>query len=300
MVMEKEVADSIDSPLEGIFSSSASLYSNLLPREQSSQQPGAHKIGMVLSGGGARGALEVGAMKVILKKIMPDLIIGTSIGSINGAFVASGGTADELEEIWLHVSRRLLFPRNFSLFFKLFKAESMSKNINLKEILQRVMKKEYLEDCAIPLYINATRLSDGDSIFFNKGNIIDAVMASCAIPPLYPPYSIDGIHYLDGGVSTSNGVKKAVDLGCDTIIVLDSSNTKRMFNFEGIFDVTRHAFHIMFRKSLLNEIARCHDRRIILISCQNVDVAVNDFSRTAELIRLGEKAASEILDDFEF
>ena len=156
MVMEKEVADSIDSPLEGIFSSSASLYSNLLPREQSSQQPGAHKIGMVLSGGGARGALEVGAMKVILKKIMPDLIIGTSIGSINGAFVASGGTADELEEIWLHVSRRLLFPRNFSLFFKLFKAESMSKNINLKEILQRVMKKEHFEDCAIPLYINAT------------------------------------------------------------------------------------------------------------------------------------------------
>lgn len=300
MVIENNADDSADSPLEGIFSSSASLYSNLLPRSQSSQQPGAHKVGLVLSGGGARGALEVGAMKVVLKKTTPDLIIGTSIGSINGAFVASGGTVDELEDLWLHISRRMLFPRNLSFFLKLFKAESMSKNINLKQVLQRIMKKEHLDECTIPMYVNATRLSDGESIFFNKGNIVDAVMASCAIPPLYPPYVVDNIHYLDGGVSTSNGVKKAVDLGCDTIIVLDSSNTKRMFNFEGIFDVTRHAFHIMFRKSLLNEIARCHDRRIILISCPNVDVAVNDFSRTAELIRLGEKSASDILDDFEF
>lgn len=257
------------------------------------------KVALVLSGGGARGALEVGALKVILKKVQPDMLVGTSVGALNAAFIACGGSIEELEDLWHHMSRKMLFPRNLKFFYKFTHVDSIAKTLNLENLLGRIMKKERIEECQVPLYVNATRLSDGESIFFNRGNLINALMASAAIPPLYPPRVIDDIYYVDGGVSTSNGIKKAIELGADTIIVLDSANTKRLFNFGGIFDVTIHALSVMFRKSLVNEIEACRDKRVLLVQCPNLDVGTHDFSRTAELIRMGEIAASEVMDDLD-
>lgn len=258
------------------------------------------KLALVLPGGGARGAVEVGAIKVLWSHgIIPDVIIGTSVGAINGATIASGRTPSELEAIWLKLSEKMVFPMNYKIFWQFFNVKSTSGTINLKKVLNHSIKADYFEDCIIPIYVIATRLSDGEVAYFSKGPLREAVLASTAIPPYYPPYLIENVRYVDGSISSVAGVRKAIELGCDKVIIINAYNSKNMYDFKGIMDVTSHALDLLFYKNLWREVELCSNpfgnTEIMIIKIENLDIPTTDFSKTKELIRLGEDAALDAL-----
>ena len=258
------------------------------------------KLALILPGGGARGAIEVGGIKMLWSHgIIPDVIIGSSVGSINGAIVASGRTPDELEQIWLRLSKKLLFPMNFRVFWQMYTVRSLARTVNLKKVIKEGVKTDYFEECKIPLYLIATRLSDGEAVYFNKGPLRDVLIASLAIPPYYPPHIIENIGYVDGSISGVNGIKKAVELGCDTIFVLNCYNTSKRYDFNGILDVTSHSLDLMFNKNMGREIDLCvtpfGNTNFHLIRVPDLNIDTVDFSRTRELIQLGEEKTEELL-----
>jgi len=126
------------------------------------------KTALILSGGGARGAFEAGVLKVILKKIQPDLIIGTSVGSLNAASVALGFDTNSIEEYWLKLRKKDTFKVNPLVFRKFFKADSIYSSKVWNKKVNEIVKGKIFSDCKIPLYINATRLRDGEGVFFQK------------------------------------------------------------------------------------------------------------------------------------
>lgn len=258
------------------------------------------KCALILPGGGARGAIEVGGMKTLWRHgIIPDVIIGSSVGSINGAIIASGRTPDELEQIWLRLSKKLLFPMNFRVFWEMYAVRSLARTVNIKKVIKEGVKTDYFEECKIPLYLVTTRLSDGEAVYFNKGSLRDALLASLAIPPYYPPHFVDNIGYVDGSISGVNGIKKAVELGCDALFILNCYNTSKRYEFNGILDVTSHSLDIMFNKNMTKEIDLCltpfGNTNLHLIRVPDLNIDTVDFSRTRELIRLGEEKTEELL-----
>ncbi len=258
------------------------------------------KLALILPGGGTKGAIEVGGMKTLWKYgVIPDVIIGSSIGSINSAAIASGRTPEEAEQVWLRLSKKLLFPMNYKVFWQMYHVTSIARTINLKKIIKQAVKVDYFEECTIPLYIIVTRLSDGEPVYFNKGPLRDAILASMAIPPYYPPHLIDNLKYVDGSVSGVNGIKKAVELGCDAIIILNCYNTSKRYDFGGILDVTSHSLDLMFNKNMLREIDLCAtpfgNTNLIIVRVPDLNIDTVDFSKTPELIRLGEEKTEEML-----
>ncbi|MDO8642404.1 MAG: patatin-like phospholipase family protein [Candidatus Woesearchaeota archaeon] len=258
------------------------------------------KLALILPGGGARGAIEVGGLKTLWRyNLIPDVIIGSSVGSITSAAIASGRTPGEVEKIWLTFSKDMLLPMNYRIFWELKKTKSLARTVNLKKVLNYSVKSDYFEECKIPLYIIVTRLSDGEGVYFNKGPIRDAVLASMAVPPHYPPHLIDNIKYVDGSISGVNGIKKAVELGCDAILILNCYNTSKRYDFDGILDVTSHSLDLMFNKNMLREIDLCAspfgNTQIFLVRVPDLNIDTVDFSKTRELIQLGEEKTEELL-----
>lgn len=205
------------------------------------------KVGLVLSGGGAKGYAHVGVLKKIEEAgIKIDYIGGTSIGAIVGALYASGYSVEELEEIMMSLdlsaiilndkSRQDLpfFDKTYrekyilELPFDNFKlgfpnAVSTGQGIvqELTYLFRHVHDIYDFDELSIPFVCVATRLSDGESIVFREGYLPQVVMASGAYPSLFDPVYIDGNLYIDGGVRNNYPVQEVIDLGADFIIGVD-------------------------------------------------------------------------------
>jgi len=261
------------------------------------------KTTLILSGGGAKGAIQVGALKVILNKIKPDHIVGTSIGALNGAFVATGTSIEELEQIWLNVKKKDLLSFNFELLYKFYFSESFYTNKRLYKWLTKHFENKKFSKCKIPLYINATRLQDGKEIFFHKGSIIDAVMASTAIPPTLPPYDINGTKYIDGGVSSFIATEEAIKLKSEQVIIVNLAYSGKPEHYEkGLFNIAHHAIDLISYNSLKKDIELCQGtklckkRNIVLIEPNHAfNVHPADFSDIPKMIKEGEKEAKKHL-----
>src|SRR5690606_37111432 len=151
----------------------------------------------VLSGGGARGFAHLGVIKALQeRRIYPSAISATSAGAIAGAFIANGFSADETIELLAgKLSRKMLTWHSFRMGFISFK--------KLSDYIEEHLRFKTFEELPIPLYITATSFIDGRQRIFNKGRIIDAISASCAIPALFPAIEVDSIPYVDGGLSNN-------------------------------------------------------------------------------------------------
>ena len=197
----------------------------------------------VLSGGGARGALQVGALRALLEAgERPDLVIGTSVGAWNGAWLAMGPTLERMEtmaRVWasVHPSQVLLgrervaggssrqairgalalaAARNVTR-----DSPSLYSDVGLRQLLRRYYAGATFEALAVPLYIIATNLTDGARTVFASGAVGPALLASSAIPGIFPPVRIGDAVYVDGGAVENCGVELALALGARRIFALD-------------------------------------------------------------------------------
>jgi NTE family protein len=196
----------------------------------------------VLAGGGARGALQVGMLRALLERgERPDLIIGTSIGAWNGAWLASNptlGQLDELVRIWrgLSPARVLLgyeppagpLPRTLPGILTLAAVRrvtqghaSLYPDTGMRQLAARLIGTTTFEDLLIPLRIVATDLTHGCREVFATGPLAPAVMASSAIPGIFPPVHINGNVYVDGGALDNSSLDLALALGARRVFVLN-------------------------------------------------------------------------------
>jgi NTE family protein len=179
----------------------------------------------VLGGGGLLGAHEVGMLAALSDAgVRPDLIVGTSIGAVNGAFVAAdpAKAADRLTSLWHGESLRVVFSETlFGRAVRLVRSGTHLHSIEpLQELLADSLPVHDFAGLALPFHCVAASIEDASARWFSTGPLVPAVMASCAVPGLLPPVAIDSYHYFDGGLVDSIPVGRAVSLGASTVYVL--------------------------------------------------------------------------------
>jgi len=185
-----------------------------------------YETAFVLGGGGVLGACEVGMLKALLERgVRPDVVLGTSIGALNGAFIAADPTPEtavRLEQLWRDLTAGDAFGGSL-----LRRAGTFARTGThlqpfgpLREMLREQLPVRRIEDLALPFQCVAASIERAAEHWFDEGPLADAVLASCAVPGLMPPVRIGDEHFLDGGLVHSIPVGRAVALGAKTIYVL--------------------------------------------------------------------------------
>ena len=180
----------------------------------------------VLSGGSSLGAVQAGMAEVLIGAgIEPDLIVGCSVGALNGAWLASHPGKDgaaSLRDLWLTIRRRDVFPFSPILFLRglVGRADYMVSPAALARWLAVRAPFFALEQAPLPLHVVATDLQNGTPVVLSTGDAIEALLASSAIPGIFPPVEIDGRLLVDGAISANAPVSQAVALGADTVYLL--------------------------------------------------------------------------------
>ncbi len=180
----------------------------------------------VLGGGGVLGAAEVGMLQALLERgVRPDLVVGTSVGAINGAVVAADptpGAVDRLRGVWEELASRRVFSG--SVLARIGTLARSRTHLHprepLRDLLEAALPVTAFADLRVPFQCVAASIERAAEHWFTDGSLIDAVLASCAVPGLLPPVELDGEHYLDGGLVHSIPVGRAVALGAGTVYVL--------------------------------------------------------------------------------
>ena len=183
-------------------------------------------VAFVLGGGGLLGAHEVGMLRALLEAgVTPDLIVGTSVGAINGVVVAEDPTpaaAGRLASLWLELDSTDLFAGSMiGRLSTLAKTRtSLHTDQPLRDGLTQHLRARTFEELAVPFQCVAANVERAAEHWFSDGPLIDAVRASCAVPGLLPPAIVGGETYLDGGLVHSIPVGRAVALGATTLYIL--------------------------------------------------------------------------------
>ncbi len=188
-------------------------------------------IAFVLSGGGSRGALQVGALRALLERgIAPDMVVGTSVGGINAAALAgdpSLGNIEHMEALWRQTRRADIYPGSrVQIAWRVATGKgSLYPNDGLKRHLYRhiTSKVEAFADLQLPCYIVATNLDTGAMRVLGEqptDKVLDALMATTALPPLHPPYHLDDGEYVDGGTTALLPIEVAIAHGAREVYAL--------------------------------------------------------------------------------
>jgi NTE family protein len=179
----------------------------------------------VLAGGGSLGAVEVGMLGALTAQgEHADFIVGASAGAINGTYFAAEPTAAgvaKLERLWRSLKREDVLPFSFkSLIGLMSRREYVVDSGGLRRLLERHLSYRRIEEAAVPVYVVAADMLVGSEVLLSHGPVVDAVLASTAIPGVFPPVHIDGRDLVDGGVANNTPISTAMRLGADRIIVL--------------------------------------------------------------------------------
>jgi NTE family protein len=184
------------------------------------------RTAFVLAGGGSRGAVQVGMLDELIRRgIRADRVYGASVGAINGASYASNPTPEGIErmaENWRAIKGTDIFPRSAldGPWAFLQKRAAVHSNVGLRRIIELGVDFENLEDARIPVEVVTTSLTDGRERWITRGPAIEAILASSAIPSIFPPVTIDGDVLVDGGVVNNVPISRALLAGCTRIYVL--------------------------------------------------------------------------------
>lgn len=179
----------------------------------------------VLSGGANLGAEQAGMLVALLEAgIRPDVLVGTSIGAANAAYLAADPSLERaraLAELWRNVRPRDVFPLNpLGITRAIVRGGALFPTDPFKRLMQREIPYRAIEDSKVPLRIVATAFDDGSEVVFESGSVVDAVLASTALPGVFAPHEIGDRLYLDGGLVDQVPLGPAIAAGACTLYVL--------------------------------------------------------------------------------
>jgi NTE family protein len=261
-------------------------------------------VAFVLSGGGNLGALQIGMLRALVERgIRPDLILGCSVGAINGAALAEDPTVagvGRLERLWREIDGRELMPSGLlpGMVALARRGESINGNDGLRRALEAQLRARTFEDLAVPFQCVATDVIGVREVWFTSGPLIEPILASAAIPAVYPAVEIDGVRYLDGAVVDDVPMNRAVELGATTLYVLQVSAFARPRpEPRRPLDVAVQSYWIGRHHRFKRDLADMPDGVDVhlLPTGQTPTMRYNDFTRSAELIALAYEASRAYL-----
>ena len=262
------------------------------------------RTALVLAGGGTRGAVQIGMLQVLSEHgFVPDRVYGSSVGAVNGAAFAGDPTREGVQrmtEIWRSLTRENVYPqgRLHGPWLYLQQRDSVFVNAGLRKVIEEGITFERLEDAVIPVEVVATSLTDGRERWFTYGPAVEAVLASSAVPAIFPPVEIDEERFIDGAVVNNVPIRRAIDGGATRIVVLLCSppsfapaSPRRPV--EAMLNALLISIHARFAR----EMAQLPPG-VEVIVCSGVEQGFrdfDDFSTTEALIAQGREEASEVI-----
>ena len=210
-----------------------------------------YKLGLVLSGGGARGFAHLGALKAMEdagKK--PDIISGTSAGALAGVFYADGYSPEEIIHLFIGKDLRKFVD------LQIPKAAIFGTS-GFRQFLKKNLRAKNFEDLSIPLRVATTNLDEGRSVIFEQGVLLDPIVASCSIPIVFNPVVIDGVNYVDGGLFKNLPVS-IIRSECDHIIGVNVNPlVPKKYNESSILHIAERSFHYLTKNNTLLDRQLC-------------------------------------------
>lgn len=245
-----------------------------------------YKLGVALSGGGARGFAHLGFLYAMEEfGLRPDIIAGVSAGSLVAALYASGvSPIDILKPFYQH---------KFSTFAKLaVPTDGIFRMDGFKAFIAENSKVERIEDAVIPLVICATDIENCRPVQWREGNLVERVAASCSLPIVFKPAEIDGVDYVDGGV-LHNLPAWAIREECDYLIGVNVSPALPTADYTGsLLDIALRSYHMMSRHNAQFDIDLCD----LVVSVDTIaDTKVFDLNGKERTFKEGYKAAKAAL-----
>lgn len=262
-----------------------------------------HPVAFVLSGGGPLGALQVGLVQALFARgIVPNVVIGASVGALNAVFIANDPTpagAESLRSLWLRMRRESLFPggRLGSTWHALTRGTHLYPNAGLRRVIEMEVSAARFEDLAIPAHVVATALDTGEEAWFSSGPIVGPLLASCALPGVLPPVTLDGRTYIDGGVVNNVPVSKAIELGARHVYVIHVKTASQYRRLSRPHDFMMHGL-VLSRAQRYRQDIEFYRRKAHIIEFPAIDVGYVPFismDHTARLIETGFQAGLAFL-----
>jgi NTE family protein len=263
------------------------------------------RVAFVLSGGGNLGALQVGMLRALLEHgIEPDLVLGCSVGAINGAGFADDPThagIDHMERKWKALDGTTILPNGWlpNAVALARRGEAIHDHSALRRMAQDGLRSRTFEDLAIPFQCVATDVGAGREAWFSSGPLIEPILASASLPAIYPAVEIGGARYLDGGIVDDVPLSRAVALGATTVYVLQVAGfTRPRPEPRRPLDVVVQAYWIARHHRFARELAALPPgvEAHVLPAGEAPRMRFNDFTQSGTLVGLAHEAASAYLD----
>ncbi len=246
-----------------------------------------YNIGLVLSGGGARGFAHLGLIQALNDSgIFPDIISGTSAGALAGVLYADGYTPKEILHM-MNTGSRLDFMR------PAMPREGLLQIGGIIKILKSGLRAQTFEELKIPLFVAATDLNNGRAEYFSKGKLLEPVIASASIPVLFQPVIINDVYYVDGGV-LDNLPLKPIENKCRFLIGSFVNPVGYVEKCSGLINIAERTFMLSMSKEI-NEKAKKFDLFVAPMELRNYKIL--DPEKAEELFEVGYKATMEKLKD---
>jgi NTE family protein len=257
----------------------------------------AAKTAFVFAGGGSLGAVQVGMLKALTRAgMVPDFVVGASVGALNGAYFAaqpSDAGIERLERIWNRLQRADVFPLSLfnSLLAILGRRDHLVTPTHLRQLVESELPCDNLEDVKIPCHVVATDVLDGTEVTIASGPISSALLASAAIPAVFPAVAYAGRRLMDGAVANNTPISTALSLGAKRVIVLPTGLSCALpAPPRGAVAFALHALNLLVMRQLLSDIEHFSTRveLIVVPPLCPVTASAYDFSQTTDLIRRAE------------
>jgi NTE family protein len=262
------------------------------------------KTAFVFSGGGSLGAIQVGMLRVLLAYgLKPDFVVGASVGAINASYFASAPDAEcvaRLEQIWSGLRRADIFPFTFTSALGLIRHRGYIVDPSkLRHVIETHLPCSRIEDAKIPLHIMATT-QQGIGIRLSSGPAVDAILASTAIPGVFPAVDFNGEALMDGAVAANTPVRLAADLGASRIIILPTGYACALKEPpKRAIARALHAITLMIAWQLIYELERMtEDIQVHLVpTLCPLAVSPFDFSKSKELIERAAQSTHKWIEE---
>lgn len=250
------------------------------------------RTAFVFAGGGSLGAVQVGMLQMLLEAgVAPDFVVGTSVGAINAAYFAGNPDLDgvaRLARLWEGLRREDVFPFTLLSALRLLRRpESLIDPSHLRRLIEANLPFARLDDARVPLHVMATD-QQGVGVCLSRGPAVEAVMASAAIPGIFPPVEIDGQQLMDGAVAANTPLRRTVELGAERVIVLPTGYACALERSpRGAIAKALHAVTLLIAWQLMHELQTLPDDVDVHLAPALCPLAVSpyDFSASRQLIR---------------
>jgi NTE family protein len=254
----------------------------------SGQKNKPYKLGLALSGGGARGFAHIGVFRLLEEcGLRPDIIAGTSAGALMGALYADGYAPDEIMSLFT--------GREFTEFASVqFPKMGLFDSSRFHHYVKKTVRVERLEDLQIPVIVMTTNLDHGNAHAFAKGPVADVITASCSVPILFNPVLIDNNYYVDGGLFHNFPVSIIRD-ECEAVIGSNVSPVVPDRYNKNIVGIAERSYHYLFRANTEKDREICD---ILIETKEFGKYKMFDLKSVEEIVRIGYDAAVHAFEEF--